>query len=244
MATFTAYSNILPDPTHPIADSGNLSVSGSPGPGFSAVGFTSVTDTQVSRTISGRGISRDGGSHRWEFTLQYNPMFRDQFDVVDAFLTGRNPRRDPFYVVLPQYSKPKDPTFTNWLINTNQVVTVGTASAGSSVITLNFSSSVQGRLRPGDMFNIQDGSDFNHQKTYKVASIETTSDYQAGTPQPGINQLRVHIGPPLQRDVTAGAACVLLEPKFRVIARSDVQEHQLDTNNLYSFSLAVEEFQP
>ena len=244
MATFTAFSNILPDPANPITDAGDISPTGTPGPGFSAVGFQSVTDTQVSRTISGRGIQRDGGSQHYEFTISYNPMWRFQFDPVDAFLAGRNPRRDPFYVILPQYSKPKDSTFSTWFTNLAGNCTVSAANPGDNQLMLNFPATVQGTLKPGDMFSIQDPTDFNHQKMYKITAVEKSTYYQAGTPTPSPNQLRVKISPPLQRGVAGGAYATLINPKFRVISKSDVQEYSLNTDNLYSFSLAVEEIQP
>ena len=101
MATFTTFTDVLPDPVNPITDAGNASVTGTPGPGFSAVGFQSNTDTQMSRTISGRGVGRDSGTQFWSFNISYNPMFRAQFDAVDSFLIQRNPRKNPFYVTLP-----------------------------------------------------------------------------------------------------------------------------------------------
>ena len=244
MATFTAFSNILPDPANPITDAGDISVSaGTPGPGFSALSFQSVTDTQVSRTVSGRGIQRDGGSQHWEFTISYNPMFRYQFDPIDTFLLGRNPRRDPFYVILPQYSKPKDATFASFAAS--KIIYTGAAyDPGVDTIIAQCASNFSSYARPGDVFTISDPSDFNHQKVYKIAAVEKASYYQAGTTPPGNAQMRLHISPPLQRAVSSGATINFINPKFRVIAKTDVQEHSINTDNLYSFSLAVEEIQP
>lgn len=241
MATFTDFSDILPDPAHPITDAGDIAPGGTPGPGFSALGFQSNTETQVSRTNSGRGVSRDQGVQYWSFNISYNPMFRHQFDPVDTFLGMRNPRRDPFYVVLPQYSRPKDPTFNG---TANTYVRRDHESGSETLLVWHNTADFVGKLRPGDMFNIVDLEDYNHQKIYKVGAVETNDYYQAGTTQPAKNELRLHITPPLQRYTTDNSRLVLINPKFRVIAKSDVQEHQLDNNNLYSFSLAVEEFQP
>jgi hypothetical protein len=244
MVTFTAFSNLLPDPANPITDAGDISVTGTPGPGFSAVGFQSNTETQVSRTNSGRGITRDGGSQYWSFSISYNPMFREQFDPVDSFLAMRNPRRDPFYVILPQYSRPKNAGF---LAAVNAVQpTIGTAvTAGSSSILVRLANTtINATARPGDMFTITDPTNYNHQKVYKVGAVETANYYQAGTVPPAADTMRVWISPPLQRSVSAGSLVTFVNPKFRVISKSDVQEYQLDTNNLYSFSLAVEEIQP
>src|SRR6476469_2884549 len=142
MATFTTFSNFLPDPTHPITKAGDLSVPlGTPGPGFSAVGFQSITDTQVSRTVSGRGVTRDGGSQHYEFTISYNPMFRYQFDPVDTFLAGRNPRKEPFYVVLPQYSKPKNAAYATLVLTSVPTVVASYDPGVSKILITNTTSS-------------------------------------------------------------------------------------------------------
>jgi hypothetical protein len=248
MPTFTSFANILPDPVYKITDAGNTDAAGSPGPGFSAVGMSSVTDTQVSRTVSGRGVSRDGGSQHWEFTISYNPMFRDEFDAVDAFLAARNPRRDPFYVILPQYSKPKSAGF-NALIQLAGSPKVDIAAlAGSNQLIMNIAGDYTfdptNSPRPGDMFTITDPNNFNHQKVYKVAGVETNLNYQVGSAQPLSYRPRLRFAPPLERNVSAASTLNFINPKFRVIAKSDVQEHNLNTDNLYSFSLPVEEIQP
>lgn len=243
MATFTAFSNILPDPANPITDAGDTNSNGTPGPGFSAMNFQSVTDTQVSRTVSGRGIQRDGGSQHWEFTISYNPLFRYQFDPVDTFLQGRNPRRDPFYVILPQYSKPKDPAFAMFAAG-KIIYTAEAYDPGTSAIMVQCASNFTSYARPGDMFTISDSADYNHQKVYKVTAVEKSSYYQAGTVAPGNAQMRLHVTPPLQRSVSSGATLNFINPKFRVITKTDVQEHSINTENLYSFSLNLEEIQP
>lgn len=242
MATFNSFTNILPDPSNPIGDAGEASPTGTPGPGFSAIGFQSITNTQVSRTISGRGVQRDGGSQHWEFTISYNPMFRYQFDPIDTFLLGRNPRRDPFYVILPQHARPKDPTFANFMLS-NSVYTSG-YSAGASVMDVTSSSTIQGLPKSGDVFTITDPLDFNHQKAYKITGVETPTTYQNGTAAPGANVLRLHFAPPLTRNLKTQVTLNFINPKFRVISKSDVQEYALNTDNLYSFSLAVEEIMP
>jgi len=244
MPTFNTFSTVLPDPTNPITDAGDTAASGTKGPGFASVNFQSVTSTQVSRTISGRGVQRDGGSQHWEFSIQYNPMKREQFDAVDAFLQGRNPRKDPFYVILPQYSRPKDAAFatlaSSRIISSNATYTPGTSAIMVKINTGTFTSTP----RPGDMFTFSDASDYNHQKVYKVSAVEKNSYYQAGTTQPTSAQLRIHTTPPLQRALTEGAVLNFINPKFRVITKSDVQEYSLNTENLYSFSLSLEEIQP
>lgn len=244
MTTFSTFSDILPDPVNKISPAGSSDASGQAGPGFASVKFTSNKTTQVNRTISGRGVHREQDAHYWSFNINYNPMLRDDFDVIGAFLEGRNSRLKPFYVILPQYSKPKSAAFATWVASNPVGVQSATLSGVSSMML--YSGGVFGTNLPsfGDMFTITDTSDFNHQKVYKITAVETNSLYQAGTTQPSTTQIRIHFNPPLQRDTSAGSIINFLNPKFRVMLSSDIQEYDLNTDNLFSYSLSVEEIQP
>lgn len=243
MPAFTSFSDILPDPIFKVSDTGALNLStGTPGPGFAAIGFKSNKDTDVSRTNSGKGIHKERDSHFWAFTISYNPMLRDEFDVVDAFLCARNGRFNPFFVVLPQYSKPKDATF-NTFVTSNTVTNVSAQAAGATNFLIGSGVAITGNPKPGDMFTISDPGNANHLKVYKVVRVETNADYRTGTTQPTTGQRKIHCFPPLARSVTAGSTINFINPKFRVYPTSTVQEHALDKDGLYSFSLDVEEIQ-
>ena len=56
MATFTSFSEILPDPNNTIGEAGQPG--GSAGPGFASVKFSSIAPVTTTRTNSGRVISR------------------------------------------------------------------------------------------------------------------------------------------------------------------------------------------
>lgn len=243
MPTFNSFSNILPDPVNKITDQGDISSTGVAGPGFSGLSFTSNGETQVSRTNSGRGVSRDQGSQYWSFTIKYNPMLREQFDPVDAFLASRNARRDPFFVVLPNYSRPKNSQFATFATN-NVIRTDGAQLSGVSKMMIDAANNMSGTPRPGDMFTIDDPNDVNHLKAYKITRVETNARWQASTPQPTNKQFRIHFSPPLQRDTADNSVINFINPKFRVVARSDIREYELDTDNLYAFSLDLEEIMP
>ena len=243
MATFNSFSNTLPDPLNKITDQGDLDASGTAGPGFSAMQFTSNGETQVSRTNSGRGIQRDQEVQYWSFSIRYNPMFRAQFDPVDTFLASRNARRDPFFVVIPQYSKPKDPLFAVFAA-ANIVRFAQQHPAGSPNMLIDAPITMTSYPRPGDMFTITDSANANHLKVYKITRVETPARYQAGTTPPVSTACRIHISPPLQRATADNSIVNFINPKFRVISKSDLREHDLDTDNLYSFSLDCEEVQP
>ena len=245
MATFTSFNNRLPDPTFLVNDAGAVGVTGAKGPGFASTRVISNEDTTVSRTNSGRGVPRSGATQYWEISITYNPMLRDEFDVVDTFLHSRRGRRKAFFVVLPQYSRPKDPAFVTFA--TDKILKAANATSEGSP-TLNIvtedESTFTSYPRPGDFFTISDPTDINHLKAYKVIAVETNDLYQEDTIQPPVNQVRVHINPPLTKFVTGNAVINFIDPQFRVIQKGDVIEHELNTDNLYQFGLQLEEIMP
>lgn len=236
MPTFTEFSNLLPDPNNKINNAGVSDSAGTAGPGFAKIKFTSDNTTQVSRTISGRGVTASPSYHNWSFDISYNPMTRSEFDPVSSFLESRRGRLNPFYVILPQHAAPKDATFA-----TNSVTASATA-AGSPTLMLNGVNT--GNPSPGDFFTITDNADVNHKKAYKVLRVEDNGTYQVGTTQPSATQRRVWTQPPMSRAVASGAVVNFVNPKFRVTQKGDTMEYDLDTDNLYQFSLSLEEILP
>lgn len=242
MPTFLNFNNRLPDPTFTVTDAGAVGP-GVSGPGFASVSFRSSRPGQVSRTISGRGVHRETGAHTWEFSINYNPMRRDDFDIVQSFLDARNGRMNPFYVVLPQHSKPKDPVFAAYAA-ANQLTFAQATQAGQSSFMMNASGVIPGNVKPGDYFNVVDANDVNHKKTYKVTSVEVFENYQEGTQRPTLSQRKIYFMPPLTKNTAAGAVVKWINPEFRVIQKNDVSEYDLSTDNLYSYKLDLEEILP
>ena len=76
-----------------------------------------------------------------------------------------------------------------------------------------------------------------------VNRVETNADYQTGTTQPANTQVRVHFTPGLSKSIATGDDFVFHNPLIKVIMTADIQEYSLNTNNLYSFSLSLEEVQ-
>jgi len=243
MPTFTDFSNLLPDPVNKINAAGALDSSGSTGPGFAKVKFSSSHSTNISRTISGRGVGTTQGSHFWEFSINYNPMTRDEFEPVSTFLETRRGRLYPFYVILPQHAAPRDSAFATWCAaNLNGVTVSELHTAGSSSILID--GIITGNPSPGDFITLSDSSDINHTKAYKIVRVETSTTYKAGTVAPTSTQRRIHISPPLVRSASSGTVVNFIDPKFRVVQKGDTMEYDLDTDNLYQFSLSLEEIQP
>lgn len=329
MTAFTSFMDQLPDPNYKINAAGASDSSGNAGPGFAKIKFGSNNQIQVSRTISGRGVTASPGYHMWEFSINYNPMTRTEFDPVASFLEQRRGRLYPFYVVLPQHAAPQNSSFvthlstntikSGWNFTTtaasgtgtvatltfthtptltvspfkvgdtitvsgvtptayngtftvtavpsaNQVsysstatgaqtvagkVTLTTLPAGSSYIPISSYltstgavSTISGTPTPGDFFTITDANDANHKKAYKVVRVESNATYLTGLNQPAVSEMRIYTVPPLSRATSADSTLNFINPRFRVIQKSDTIEYDLDTDNLYQFSVNLEEILP
>lgn len=245
MASFSDYLNILPDPNNPIGDAGQalaVGSGGTAGPGYASVKLSSNQPTMTDRTNSGRVISRALVGHKWEIEIGYNPMTRAQFEPVYNFLLQKRGRLRPFYVSLPQYRLPRDSSFATFVQSATLTVN-GAQTAGVDTFEISSATTLSGAPSPGDLFTITDSSDSNHTKAYMVTRVETNADYQVDD-RPTTSQYRIHFTPGLQRSVTSGSTVVFNNPLIRVILSQDLQEYSLGTNNLYSFSLKVEEAQP
>ena len=235
MAQFSSFANRLPDPAFKITEAGENSNSGLAGPGFASVKFSSEQPVSVSRTNSGRVITRAIVSHRWKINITYNPMTRDEFEPVYNFLLEKRGRLKPFFVKLPQHS-PRTTTSGTYTIQ--GPVTAGTSSLLTTV------GSLSGGVRPGDLITINDSQNTNHTKAYQIVRVnDSTNKLSSDTDLNNANERRLFIVPPLARDVTNTSTINYATPLIRVILASDVQEYSLGTNNLYQFSLNLEEAQ-
>ena len=91
---------------------------------------------------------------------------------------------------------------------------------------------------------VTDTNDSLHTKSYRVTRVMTNADYHSGLhSQPTTAQRLVYFTPALQRSVSSGAGIDYYQPLIRVILKNDVQSYSLGTNNLYQFSLDLEEAQ-
>ena len=232
---FSSFANRLPDPAFKITEAGENSNSGLAGPGFASVKFSSEQPISVSRTNSGRVITRAIVSHRWKINITYNPMTRDEFEPVYNFLLEKRGRLKPFFVKLPQHS-PRTTTSGTYTIQ-------GPASAGSSSI-LTTVSSLSGGLRPGDLVTINDSQNSNHTKAYQIVKVnDSTNKLSSDTDLNNANERRLFLVPPLARTVSNSSTVTFANPLIKVMLQSDIQEYDLGTNNLYEFSLNLEEVQ-
>src|SRR6056300_1247472 len=225
---FSAFTNRLPDPNWTISEAGEGHASSyTAGPGFASVKFTANQPVSFSRTNSGRVTTRAIVGHHWSIGITYNPMTREQFEPIYNFLLEKRGRLKPFFVVLPQNADPRSTT------------------SGDSNFLIDGMDSVTGGLRPGDMFNFSDSSNSNHLKIYKVVRVaDSQNKLSTDTALNTSDERRLYVVPPVEKDVTDGSTLTYSNPMFRVVQRGDVQEYSLGTNNLYTFSLNLEEAQP
>lgn len=250
MPTFTDYTDILPDPNNPIGWAGQAtsttSSGGAAGPGFASVSLTSYQPAIKDYTNSGRILGRAIASQRWRIKINYNPMTRAEFEPIYTFLLGRRGPLYPFYVSLPQYRTPRDSTFATFSASNSLKPIVG-YSAGTPYMSLgnstaSYSTTTHKHPLPGDLFHFT-ASNSNHKKAYMVTKVLTSTDYLSGGSQPQTNAPLVYFTPGLAKAVVAGDNVIFHNPLIKVIMVGDVQEYSLNTQNLYSFSLNLEEVQ-
>jgi len=236
--------DILPDPNTRILDSGLAGVNtagsetGNTGPGFASVKFSSKQPTIVDRTRGGRVITRSVAGQNWDIAISYNPLTRAEFDPINSFLMAMQGSLKPFFVYLPQYSAFNAANTSNAVLAAD-----GSAvSAGKTYMKITYGGA--GTPQPGDIFNIIDTNNSNHLKTYMVTRYETSASHDSDVGELTSGVKRLSFNPPLQYEVSNGAELEFTNPKVRVINTGRSQEYSLNTNNLYKFSLKLEEALP
>ena len=242
-----AIQTTLPDPEYRISDTGS-SGSGSYGPGFKEVKLSSLFNTAVDRSNSGKVITRSNSFHQWNIDITYNPMTKAEFRPISSFLMQKRGGLIPFFVDLPQYSTPEDAPW-NAFLNSYNFSFTSTQTSGSTTITIrnsNYDSdpssgSYGGVPKPGEIFTISDSNFSNAYKVYMITRVENYTSYEPTLGRPSANDIRLTITPGLEKAFTTSATFNFKNAKFRVMMPSDVFEYSLNTENLYSFSLKLEE---
>lgn len=210
-----AILDTLPDPDNKSNAAGEVDANGAAGPGFASVSLSSKQKILRDRTNAGRLISRAHAYHQWDISINYNPMTKAEFDPVYTFLLEKQVSLTPFKVALPQYNSQ----------GTNKTVN-GAKAAGAYSLTLDAFSA--GAVNRGDIFNVVDTSHSNHTKTYMVTRVDATTNTITFTPA-------------LAMQVSDNATLNFSAPTINVIQSGEVVQYSLNTENLYSFSLKLEE---
>jgi len=239
MAAFTTFGNILPNPSVKITYAGEQNASGNAGAGYASVKLEGEYKTAMDVTNSGRLVSRANAAHSWKIDITYNPMTRTEFSPVYSFLLEKQGRLKPFYVTLPQHEASQNSSFSSTL--------AFTANTGTGVTWIEVDGYSTNPPRPGDLFTITDASNTNHNKAYMITRVEDSANYNSVIGGLAANELRLHITPQLQRYTYNNATLNLGQsagtiPAIKVIA-TDLVSYQLKTDNLYVFTLSLEEVQ-
>jgi hypothetical protein len=236
------FLNVLPDPNYLINDAGIEDPSGVAGPGFVTLSMNLSFPSFKPDTIGGRTIMSSNTRAYWQATLNYNPLTAEQFAPVGNFVLEKKGSRKPFYVSMPQYKAPKDPTFATFVETADITADIAeTAGSKSLEITESAWSSdtyASGLPKTGDVFTIDDPDDSLHKQAYMVSHVDNHLIYDT---LPSNGNIRIHFFPGLQRDTPVGATIQFNNPLFSMNLINDVEEYSLDTDGLYSYSLKLEE---
>ena len=252
MAEFTNFLDILPSPSFLIGNAGQDEDDGGSqaGPGYASVKLNSISKTMRARTNSGRYTARSAAYQNWDISIAYNPMTRAQFMPIYTFILEKQGGLKSFYVSLPQHEQPQDSTFAGSTSINNSLKIVSTVAPGgtTAIITnASYNHTTQGKPSPGDLFTLTDAADSNHKKAYMITRVEDSVYYQS-TPASTTTKALIHVTPRFAKTVATNATLNFSKnganngPLIKVVAK-DMQEYSLGTNNLYQFSLSLEEVQ-
>ena len=170
-------------------------------------------------------------------------MTEAQFFPIYNFLQQRKNGLTPFFISLPQHKHPQDSAFSTY-VQSNDITVDGDYSPWSTsmeITTAAWSSNTyaQGLPKAGDLFTIYDANDTLHVKAYMIAFVET---HDAGyTVLPADTNIRIHFFPGLQRKVTSGAKIIFYRPLIRVASTKGLESYRLENDNLYQYSLDLQE---
>jgi len=177
-------------------------------PEFRAINVSSNHSNLFSETVSGRVQVRSLGGQRWSFTAQYNPMTREEFQPVFAFVMSQQGRLGSFGIVPPVVGSTSGTATGTALVN-------GATAAGSTTVPVD---GFAGTIKAGDFIK------FSHGKVYMV-----TADRDG----PG----SIDIEPALVQNVADGEEMVYKNVTFTMRLSNDVQEYGLNSNEYYEYEI-------
>ena len=241
-----AVQDTLPDPNFKRRFDGEDHTSGTTGPGFASVKLTNDQRVLSTRTNSQRLISRAIAGQKWKIDINYHPMTRDEFEPVYAFLLAKQGPMNSFFVSLPQYRTVQNSAWETVLSTNNNVISVaGAVAAGKSEIIIDSANPTtigadSKYPMPGELFTFTDSADATHKKAYMITTVEHADGHQGS--QPSSDTIRINFSPPLAKNVANDAVVNFKNPKIKVIMPQPLSTYTLNKDNLYSFSLKLEEY--
>ena len=241
-----AVQDTLPDPNYGRRFDGSTSSPATTGPGFAQVKLTNDQRVLTSRTNSQRVLARAIVGQKWKIDINYNPMTQAEFTPVYAFLLAKQGPMNSFFVSLPQYRTVQNSAWETVLSTENNVISVaGAVTAGKSEIIID---SVNPTTigadskypMPGELFTFTDSADATHKKAYMITTVEHADGHQGS--QPSSDTIRINFSPPLAKNVANDAVVNFSDPLVKVIMPQPLSTYTLNKDNLYSFSLKLEEY--
>ena len=178
-------------------------------PEFEAINLESRHNNVMSETVSGRMQVRTLGGQRWSFTAKYNPMTREEFQPVFAFVMSQQGRFGTFTIVPPVIGDASGDVSGTALVN-------ATTAAGATSVAMD---GITGTIKAGDFIKFA-----SHSKVYMV----TADRAGAGS---------VSIEPPLVSGVTDNEAITYDSVPFLMRLANDVQSYNLASNEYYEYEL-------
>jgi len=176
-------------------------------PEFQAINLESRHNNVMSETVSGRMQVRTLGGQRWSFTAKYNPMTREEFQPVFAFVMSQQGRFGTFTNVPPVIGDASGDVSGTALVN-------ATTAAGATSVAMD---GITGTIKAGDFIKFA-----SHSKVYMV----TADRAGAGS---------VSIEPPLVSGVTDNEAITYDSVPFLMRLANDVQSYNLASNEYYEY---------
>ncbi len=176
----------------------------------------SLVQNVANVTQSLRRVVSSRGGQRWQFTLIYPPLERDEIIELWTFLNVQSGKLGAFYFIFPNHPA----RGTMWGVP----VIAGADQAGSSVVTTGWPVSSSGVLRTGDFIRFE-----GRYKTYQVTE-DVDSDAAGNADIP--------IFPPLHETPVDGSA-VIADARFRCSLASDLSELSISQALTYGLEISM-----
>lgn len=178
-------------------------------PEFQAINLQSVHANLTSQSISGKMQVRAIGGQRWSFTAKYNPMTREEFNPVFAFVISQQGMLGDFTIVPPVIGSTSGTA-------TGTMAANGATSAGTTTVPID---GITGIIKAGDMIKFA-----NHSKVYMVVSDRD-----------GAGDMTIE--PALVSNVSDNEVITYNDVPFTMRLGNNIQQYSLSANEYYEYEL-------
>ena len=178
-------------------------------PEFQAIDLQSRHNTLISESISGKIQARSIGGQRWSFSAKYNPMTREEFNPVYAFVISQQGMLGQFTIVPPVISSTSGTATGTMAVN-------GITSSGTGTVPID---GITGTIKAGDFIKFA-----NHSKVYMV-----TAD------RDGAGDMTIE--PELVADVADDEEITYTSVPFTMRLANSIQSYSLSANEYYEYEI-------